>query len=84
MVDRIKPEQLKAIVDGALLAAGEPLSVDRLAKLFKLGELHPKEGRNHIREALKELEQENSRLKKLLAEAQLDKEILQEALKGNY
>lgn len=33
---------------------------------------------------LKELEQENSRLKKLLAEAQLDKEILQEALKGNY
>lgn len=33
---------------------------------------------------LKELEVENSRLKKLLAESQLDKEILQEALKGNY
>ena len=33
---------------------------------------------------LKELEQENARLKKLLAESQLDKEILQEALKGNY
>lgn len=33
---------------------------------------------------LKELEQENVRLKKLLAEAELDKEILQEALKDNY
>ena len=33
---------------------------------------------------LKELERENSRLKKLLAEAELDKEVLQEALKGNY
>ena len=30
------------------------------------------------------LEQENKRLKKLLAEAQLDKEILKEALEGNY
>jgi putative transposase len=33
---------------------------------------------------LKKLEQENTRLKKLLAEAELDKEILQEALRGNY
>ena len=33
---------------------------------------------------LKELEHENGRLKKLLAEAQLDKEILKEALEGNY
>ena len=33
---------------------------------------------------LKELENENKRLKKLLAEAQLDKEILKEALEGNY
>lgn len=33
---------------------------------------------------LKQLEQENTRLKKLLAEAELDKEILQEALRGNY
>ena len=56
MVDRVDPDKLKAIVDGALLAAGEPLSVDRLAKLFKLGELHPKEGRDQIRQALKSLE----------------------------
>ena len=35
-------------------------------------------------ERLKELEIENKRLKKPLAEAQLDKEILKEALEGNY
>jgi hypothetical protein len=32
---------------------------------------------------LKELEQENKRLKKLLAESELDKSILKEALEGN-
>ena len=32
---------------------------------------------------LKELEEENQRLKKLLAEAELDKAILKEALEGN-
>ena len=33
---------------------------------------------------LKELEQENKRLKKLVADLTLDKEILKEALEGNY
>jgi transposase-like protein len=33
---------------------------------------------------LKELEQENARLKKLLAESELDKAMLKEALRGNY
>jgi putative transposase len=33
---------------------------------------------------LKELEEENRRLKKLLAEAEVDKAILKEALAGNY
>jgi putative transposase len=33
---------------------------------------------------LKELDSENKRLKKLLAEAELDKAILKEALEGNY
>ena len=33
---------------------------------------------------LKELDDENKRLKKLLAEAELDKAILKEALRGNY
>ena len=33
---------------------------------------------------LKSLEQENTRLKKLVADQALDKAILEEALKGNY
>ena len=33
---------------------------------------------------LKELEDENKRLKKVVAELVLDKDILQEALRGNY
>ncbi|MCE9553353.1 MAG: transposase [Planctomycetes bacterium] len=33
---------------------------------------------------LQELDDENKRLKKLLAEAELDKAILKEALRGNY
>ncbi|MCP4173658.1 MAG: IS3 family transposase, partial [Fuerstiella sp.] len=33
---------------------------------------------------LKELEKENARLKKLVAEAELDKAILREAASGNF
>ena len=33
---------------------------------------------------LKDLEKENARLKRLLADAELDKAILKEALEGNY
>ena len=33
---------------------------------------------------LKELERENARLKKLVAEAELDKSILREAASGNF
>ena len=33
---------------------------------------------------LKELESENARLKRLLADAELDKAILKEAASGNY
>lgn len=33
---------------------------------------------------LKELEIENQRLKRLLADAELDKEILKEAMRGNF
>ena len=40
------------------MAAQEPLSVDRLFKLFHRGELHSEQGRQQIREALQELRQE--------------------------
>ena len=33
---------------------------------------------------LKDLERENGRLKKLVADLSLDKDILKEALRGNY
>ena len=33
---------------------------------------------------LKDLERENTRLKKLVADLSVDKDILEEALKGNY
>ena len=39
--------------------------------------------RNEVKR-LRELEKENARLKKLLAEANLDKDILREALEGKY
>ena len=37
-----------------------------------------------IQESIKKLEQKNKRLKKLLAEAELDKAILKETLEGNW
>ena len=57
-IDRIDTAKLKQIIEGALMAADEPLSVDRLVKLFKRGELDSAEGRQHIREALRELGEE--------------------------
>ncbi len=58
MLAGVDTAKLKQIVEGALMAAGEPLSVDRLVKLFKRGELDPAEGRQQIREALRELGEE--------------------------
>ncbi len=57
-VDRIDTARLKQIVEGALMAADEPLSVDRLMKLFKRGELDSAEGRRQVRVALRELGEE--------------------------
>lgn len=58
MNQRLDAAQLKRIVEAALMAAGEPLSVNRLAALFKPGELDPQEGRKHIREVLATLTEE--------------------------
>jgi segregation and condensation protein B len=48
----LETDQLKRIVEAALVAADEPLGVDRLAKLFAPGELDADEGRAQIRAAL--------------------------------
>jgi len=52
----------------------------------KLGaaEIHEKFKPRSAESRVKRLDQENIRLKKLLAEAELDKAILKEVLEGNY
>lgn len=54
----IETGKLKQIVEGALMAADEPLSVERLFKLFKRDELDAAEGKQLIREVLRELGEE--------------------------
>ena len=49
---------IKQIVEAALMAADEPLSVDRLCRLFQQGELDGANGRDLVREALRELGEE--------------------------
>lgn len=58
MPDVIDPHRLKQILEAALMAADEPLSVDRLVKLFDHGELDTEEGRAQIRQTLDTLEAE--------------------------
>ena len=58
MSEQLQPSQLKRIVEAALMAAAEPLSVNRMAALFKPGELDPEEGRKQIRDVLAALAEE--------------------------
>ncbi len=51
----MEPAELKRIVEAALLAAGEPLTIDRLAKLFRDHEVDPETLRADLRAALREL-----------------------------
>jgi segregation and condensation protein B len=55
MSTKANPEKLKQIIEGALLAAGRPLSIDQILTLF-LDEEQP--GRDEIRAALQALQQE--------------------------
>ena len=56
--ERVDVGKLKQIVEGALMAADGPLSVERLLKLFRRGELDPAQGRQQISRALRELDEE--------------------------
>lgn len=51
----MSPEQIKNIIEAALLSAGQPLSVDKLLSLFTD---KPQPGREQVREALKTLQAE--------------------------
>jgi putative transposase len=87
---RHSPEQIvrKLQEADAMLAVGK--SLGQVCQTMEVSEATLHRWRNQYggmkaREAkrLRELEDENRRLKKLLAEAELDKAILKEALRGN-
>lgn len=88
---RRKPEQIvKLLQEGeAMLAAGKSLG-----EVFQKLEVKESTWQRWKRQyggmksdeakRLRELEIENQKLKELLAESELDKRILKEALEGNY
>jgi transposase-like protein len=86
-----KPEQIirKLREADAMLSAEK--SIGQVCQVLEISEQTFNRWRNQYggmkseeAKRLKELEGENKRLKKLLAEAELDKAILKEALEGNY
>lgn len=52
----VDPLKLKQILEAALLASDEPLSIERMARLFVHGELDSEDGRAQLRATLLELE----------------------------
>ena len=58
MNEQLDAGQLKRIIEAALMAAAEPLSVNRMAALFRPGELDPQQGRKQIRDVLATLGEE--------------------------
>ena len=88
---RHRPEQIiKKLRDAdAMLASGK--TIGQVCQALEVSEQTFHRWRNQYggmkageAKRLKELEDENKRLKKVVAELILDKDILQEALKGNY
>jgi putative transposase len=86
-----KPEQIikKLREADAMLAAGK--TIGQVAQALEISEQTYHRWRNQYggmkaeeAKRLKELDQENKRLKKLVADLTLDKDILKEALEGNW
>ena len=85
------PEQIikKLREADAMIAAGK--TIGQVAQSLEISEQTFHRWRNQYggmkaeeAKRLKELESENKRLKKLVADLTLDKDILKEALEGNY
>lgn len=85
------PEQIikKLREADVMLAAGK--TIGQVAQALEVSEQSYHRWRNQYggmkaeeAKRLKELEAENKRLKKLVADLTLDKDILKEALEGNY
>lgn len=88
---RHNPEQIikKLREADAMLAAGK--TIGQACQALEVSEQTFHRWRNQYggmkseeAKRLKQLEEENKRLKKVVAELTLDKDILEEALKGNY
>ena len=88
---RHRPEQIikKLREADAMISAGKTLG--QVCQALEVSEQTFHRWRNQYggmksgeAKRLKELEEENKRLKKVVAELTLDKDILQEALKGNF
>ena len=88
---RYTPEQIirKLHEADTMLASGKTIA--QVAQALEVSEQTFHRWRNQYggmkseeAKRLKQLEQENQQLKKLLAESELDKAILKEALEGNY
>ena len=88
---RHNPEQIikKLREADAMIAAGK--TIGQVCQVLEVSEPTFHRWRNQYggmksgeAKRLKELEDENRRLKKVVAELTLDKDILQEALQGNY
>ena len=88
---RHRPEQIirKLREADTMLASGKTIA--QVAQALEVSEQTFHRWRNQYggmkseeAKRLKQLEQENQQLKKLLAESELDKAILKEALEGNY
>ena len=86
-----KPEQIikKLREADTMISAGK--TVGQVCQALEVSEQTFQRWRNQYggmkageAKRLKELEEENKRLKKVVADLTLDKDILQEALRGNY
>ena len=88
---RYSTEQIIVKLREAEIEAGRGLKVPEICRKLGISEQtfyrwrrrYGGMGRSEVRR-LKALEQENSRLKKLLADAMLDNAILKEAASGNF
>ncbi len=87
---RHRPEQIVKKLRDAEVMLNSGKSMEEVLKVMEVSEATFNRWRNQYggmkseeAKRLKDLEGENARLKRLLAEAELDKAMLKEALRGN-
>ena len=87
---RHNPEQIVKKLRDAEVMLNHGKSIEEVLKVMEISEATFHRWRNQYggmkseeAKRLKDLEGENARLKRLLAEAELDKAMLKEALRGN-